>query len=60
MGLMLAQILLGVALFMAGLPAIVQLLHEWGSSLYIGLILALYSTFVYKNAMNKELSLENE
>jgi len=58
MGLMLAQILLGVALFMAGLPAIVQLLHEWGSSLYIGLILALYSTFVYKNSNQQHL--ENE
>ena len=60
MGLMLAQILLGVALFMAGLPAVVQILHEWGSSLYIGLILALYSTFVYKNSLKTEAALNNE
>ncbi|ACF14774.1 cytochrome oxidase assembly [Chloroherpeton thalassium ATCC 35110] len=45
MGLMLAQILLGVALVMVGLPAFVQLLHQWGSSLYIGLLLVLFTAF---------------
>jgi len=50
MGLMLAQILLGVALVMVGLPALVQLLHQWGSSLYIGLLLVLFTALWTKRS----------
>ncbi len=40
-----AQIAIGLVLFMAGLPALMQLFHLWLASLYFGTILVLYLAF---------------
>jgi cytochrome c oxidase assembly protein subunit 15 len=40
-----AQFLIGLALVMAGLPAIIQLFHLWIGSLYMGILFVLYSAF---------------
>lgn len=50
MGLSLVEILIGVALVVLGMPAAIQLFHQWISSLYIGLLLVLYSTFRFKKS----------
>jgi heme a synthase len=43
--LVLAQIGIGIVLFMAGLPSLMQLFHLWIASLYIGTVLVLYLAF---------------
>lgn len=50
MGLSLVEILVGVALVVLGMPGVIQLFHQWISSLYIGLLLVLYSTFRFKKS----------
>jgi cytochrome c oxidase assembly protein subunit 15 len=40
-----AQIAIGLILFMAGLPALMELFHLWIASLYFGTILVLYLAF---------------
>jgi heme a synthase len=45
MFLVLAQIVVGLALFMAGLPSLMQLFHLWIASLYVGTVFVLYWAF---------------
>jgi heme a synthase len=42
MGLMLAQLIVGISLVKVGIPQVMQIFHQWISSLYIGALLALY------------------
>jgi heme a synthase len=43
--LILAQIVIGMVLFMAGLPSLMQLFHLWIASLYVGTVFVLYWAF---------------
>jgi heme a synthase len=43
--LVLAQITIGVVLFVAGLPSLLQLFHLWIASLYMGTVFVLYLAF---------------
>jgi heme A synthase len=43
--LVIAQIGIGIVLFMAGLPSLLQLFHLWISSLYMGTVFVLYLAF---------------
>ncbi|MBC8042790.1 MAG: COX15/CtaA family protein [Rhizobacter sp.] len=43
MALMLSQVLLGHALVFIGMPALLQVFHQWVASLQIGLLLIVYS-----------------
>ena len=41
MGLIIVQLIIGIVVVTAGLPALGQLIHQWVASLYLGLILIL-------------------
>lgn len=43
MGLSLAEVVVGLSLVFIGVPAVMQIFHQWTASLYIGLTFALYS-----------------
>jgi len=43
--LVIAQIGIGIVLFMSGLPSLLQLFHLWISSLYMGTVFVLYLAF---------------
>jgi cytochrome c oxidase assembly protein subunit 15 len=45
MSLILVQIVIGMVLFMAGLPSLMQLFHLWIASLYVGTVFVLYWAF---------------
>ncbi|NTW50147.1 MAG: hypothetical protein HGB19_10545 [Chlorobiales bacterium] len=55
MGLSLVEILIGVALVVLGMPDLLQLFHQWISSLYIGLLLILYSSVRLKKSTGVSL-----
>ena len=43
--LIVAQLIVGLVLVVAGLPSLLQLFHLWIASLFIGVIFVLYSAF---------------
>lgn len=49
--LVLAQVVIGMVLMMAGVPAIMQLFHLWIASIYIGVLFMLHAAFK-KGAIN--------
>lgn len=51
--LILAEMAVGLALVLAGLPSLMQLFHLWIASLYIGVLFVLYSAF-RRQTMNEQ------
>jgi heme A synthase len=51
--LIFSQIFIGVNLHLFGLPPILQVFHLWVASLYIGIVLILYTDLKYKQVKNE-------